>query len=251
MITCAIIDDEPPALEILEKYIQRVPFLQHVASFDSSVDAALALKAQAVDLIFLDIHMPELSGLQLVKLLSGHGKIIFTTAHRQYALDAFEYNVLDYLLKPISFERFLAAVHKAQQNIAHHEAPIPLSESVPNPVATLESDPEAYIFVKINNKVVKVFLNQILYLEGLGNYVGIHTFGERLVVHCSIKDLAAHLPSEKFMRVHKSYLIAVELIKSVEGNQLFLEGGNIACSVPLGAAYREAFFQYLQRKMVN
>jgi two-component system, LytTR family, response regulator len=251
MITCTIIDDEPPALEILEKYIQRVPFLQLVASFDSSVDAALALKAKPVDLILLDIHMPELSGLQLVKLLSGHSKIIFTTAHRQYALDGFEYNILDYLLKPISFERFLAAVHKVRQNIAYTETNIPPSESKSSLAATIETDSEAYIFVKINTKVVKVFLNQILYLEGLGNYVGIHTFSERLVVHCSIKDIATHLPSEKFMRVHKSYLIAVELIKSVEGNQLFLEGGNTYCSVPLGAAYREAFYQYLQKKMVN
>jgi two-component system, LytTR family, response regulator len=244
MITCAIIDDEPPAIEILEKYVQRVPFLQHVASYDSSVDAALVLKTKPVDLIFLDIHMPELSGLQMAKLLNRVSKVIFTTAHRQYALDAYEHQVVDYLLKPIAFERFLAAVQKVQEGFAQ-APPMELA------VKPTEKENEPHIFVKTNNKIIRILLKDLFYLEGLGNYVTLHTLSERLVIHGSIKDFEAHLPTDQFMRVHKSYLISVKHIKSVEGNQIFLENPLGRCEIPLGAAYRAGFLRYVQHKMVN
>jgi DNA-binding LytR/AlgR family response regulator len=244
MFTCAIIDDEPPAIEILENYVQKIPFLNHIASFDSAVEAAIALKAKPVDLVFVDIHMPELSGVQLVKLLNGLSKIIFTTAHRQYALEGYDYHIVDYLLKPIAFERFLAAVQKLPQAAA---LPYP-QESM----SAIESKMAETIFVKTQNKIVQIALAEIVYIEGLGNYLTLHCTTERFVVHGAIKDFEERLPAAQFKRVHKSYLIAIDRIKAVEGNQILLSHmPHQPVKIPLGAAYRTAFMRYLQERILN
>jgi two-component system, LytTR family, response regulator len=238
-LNCIVVDDEPPAIEILEKYIEKLPFLNRIASFDNSVEASIALQKQAVDLVFLDIQMPELSGIQLVKLLRGKCKIIFTTAHSQYAIDGFDNNVVDYLLKPIAFERFFQACQKVMET-----SPTPLSQ-------INERLNEAYIFVKTQNKYVKLFLYEIVYVESMGNYLTVFTLNDKIVLHGSIRDFAAKIPDTQFIRVHKSYIIATEYIKSVEGNQILLNYGKNEVKIPLGEVFRGVFYQFLNSKVVN
>jgi DNA-binding LytR/AlgR family response regulator len=238
-INCIVVDDEPPAIEILEKYIEKLPFLNRIASYDNSVEASIALQTQAVDLVFLDIQMPELSGIQLVKLLKGKSKVIFTTAHSQYAIEGYDNNVVDYLLKPISFERFFQACQKVMATM-----PTPLLQ-------TNERPNEAYIFVKIQNKYVKLFLYEIVYIESMGNYLTVVTLNDKIVLHGSIRDFAAKIPETQFIRVHKSYIIATEYIKSVEGNQILLNYGKSEVKIPLGEVFRGIFYQFLNSKVVN
>lgn len=237
-INCIVVDDEPPAIEILEKYIEKLPFLNRIASFDNSVEASIALQTQSLDLVFSDIQMPELSGIQLVKLLKGKCKVIFTTAHSQYAIDGYDNNVVDYLLKPISFERFFQACQKIMATTS-----VPLSQ-------TNERPNEAYIFVKTQNKYVKLFLYEIVYVESMGNYLTVFTLNDKIVLHSSIRDFAAKIPETQFIRVHKSYIIATEYIKSVEGNQILLNYGKNEVKIPLGEVFRGVFYQFLNSKMV-
>lgn len=239
MITCAVIDDEPPAIDILENYIRKVPFLQHTASYDNPLDASAALSRQCPDLIFLDVQMPELSGVQLVRLLAGKTKVIFTTAHSHYAVDAYENNVVDYLLKPISFERFL----KASQRV--FESFPPLLPSQPEPAI------DDYVFVKTQHKFVRVPLGEIVYLEGLGNYVSLYTTSERFIVHTSIRDWEERLSAARFVRVHKSHLVSLDYVKSVEGNQITVVQNEKTHTIPIGDMFRTAFYQLLNRKTVN
>ncbi|MCU0355774.1 MAG: LytTR family transcriptional regulator DNA-binding domain-containing protein [Cytophagales bacterium] len=240
MITCVVIDDEPPAIEILENHIRKVPFLKHTASYDNPVEAAAALSRQCPDLVFLDVQMPELSGVQLVRLLAGKSKVVFTTAHSQYAVDAYENNVADYLLKPISFERFL----KASQRVFESFPPV-----VPGQPEAAPADD--YVFIKSQHKFVRVPLCEIVYLEGLGNYVSLYTPSERFIVHSSLRDLEEKLPAARFIRVHKSYLVSLDHVKSVEGNQITLACQDRECVVPIGEVFRTAFYQLLNRKTVS
>jgi DNA-binding LytR/AlgR family response regulator len=239
MITCVVIDDEPPAIEVLENYIQRVSFLKHTASYDNPVEASAALVRQCPDLIFLDVQMPELSGVQLVRLLAGKSKVVFTTAHSQYAVDAYENNVVDYLLKPISFERFLKAAQKVFEAF-----PMVL----PHPAEPATDD---YVFVKTQHKFVRVPLCEIVYLEGLGNYISLHTRSEKYVIHGAIRDWEGRLPTARFVRVHKSYLVSLDYIKSVEGNQITLAHEVKEFVVPIGDAFRTVFYQLLNQKTMN
>jgi two-component system, LytTR family, response regulator len=239
-LNCIVVDDEPPAIEILEKYIEKLPFLNRIASFDNSVEASIALQTQPVDLAFLDIQMPELSGVQLVKLLKGKCKVIFTTAHSQYAIDGYDHNVVDYLLKPIAFERFFQACQKVMET------------TLITPIApTIERPNDAYIFVKTQNKYLKIFLYEIVYVESMGNYLTVFTLNEKLVLYGSIKDFAAKIPETQFIRVHKSYIVATEYIKSVEGNQILLGFGKNEVKIPLGEVFRAVFYQFLNSKVVN
>ncbi len=240
MISCFIVDDEEGALNILRTFIEKTPFLQLAGSSTNPLEALSLLQSQPVDLLFLDIHMPELSGLDVVRLLKGKVKVVFTTAYSEFAVESFELEAIDYLLKPIAFERFLKAAQKA------------LNTSIePSDRWRPEENADDYIFVKTESKgkMTKVKLSDIIYIEGMKNYVAIHTEREQVVTLLNIKDLEDRLPARRFMRVHKSYIVALSKIQALDGNHIFFQG--MKAHVPLGETYRTGFFATLQEKVMN
>ena len=206
-LNCIIIDDEPLARKGLREYIQDVDFLQLVAEFDSPLKATEALTNQKIDLMFLDIHMPKITGIEFLRSLQHPPQVVLTTAYPQYAVDGFDLNVLDYLVKPISFDRFLKAAMKAKDMIGKMTV-----AGAPN------SNAEDYVFIKADNKLVKIFYNDILYVEALQNYVTIHTANKKYITYLTFKSMEESLPADQFVRVHKSYLVAASKIESIEGN---------------------------------
>ena len=238
MITCLIVDDEQGALDILTMFVDRTPFLQLIGTTTNPLEAIALMQSQPADLIFLDIHMPQLSGIDFMKLLNGKSKVILTTAYNEFAVQGFELEALDYLLKPIAFERFLKAAQKALNAIAQ---PVP-QQQLP--------EKDDYIFVKTESKgkMSKINFDEIVYVEGMKNYVSIYTHEFCIVTLLNIKDLEDKLPAKQFMRVHKSYIIALNKIRALDGNQILLK--NIKAYVPLGDTYRPAFFQALQEKIM-
>jgi two-component system, LytTR family, response regulator len=241
MINCLIIDDEQAAIDVLKIYIKGVSSLNLVAESLGPVGALEIVYTQKIDLIFIDIQMPELSGLDFIKLTKGRSKFILTTAYKQYALEGYEYNVVDYLLKPISFERFLQAIQKVQDTM------IPVS--TPQEIQIISnSKSEDYIFIKTDNRMQKVNFAEILYVEGLGNYVTVHTTKGKFVTLLNVKDLEENLPSEMFMRVHRSYIISLGKIEFVEGNQIFLDKDTF---IPLGETYKNQLWAALDSKIIS
>jgi two-component system LytT family response regulator len=241
MINCLIIDDEQAAIDVLKIYIKGIPSLKLVAESLGPVEALEIVYTQKIDLIFIDIQMPELSGLDFIKLTKGRSKFILTTAYKQYALEGYEHNVVDYLLKPISFERFLQAIQKVQDKIIPVILP---QEQLP----TTNSKSEDYVFIRTDNRMQKVNFAEILFVEGLGNYVMIHTTKGKFVTLLNVKDLEENLPSEMFMRVHRSYIISLGKIEFVEGNQIFLDKDT---SIPLGETYKNQLWAALDSKIIS
>jgi len=239
MLSCFVIDDEPAAIDILTNYIEKTPFLNLVGSTNNPIEAIQLLQNQKIDLVFLDIQMPYLSGLDLMKVIQGKSKVILTTAHSEYALEGFEQDALDYLLKPIPFERFLKAAQKALYNSA-------FATSAWQAPATEDE----YIFVKTEKgKMIRINFDEIMYVEGLKNYLSIYTKEDRIITLLNVKDLEERLPPKKFMRVHKSYIVSLDRIKAVDGNQILLK--DMKAYVPLGETYRTVFFQTLQQYVMN
>ncbi|TDB68861.1 LytR/AlgR family response regulator transcription factor [Arundinibacter roseus] len=245
-INCLIVDDEQGALDILTHYIQKTPFLNLTAACLGPMEALDKVYSEPVDLIFLDIHMPELSGIDFIKLLKGRARVILTTAYSEYALEGYELSVLDYLLKPISFDRFLKAVQKAREQI--ESTSLPVSENAPAATTLPVPEEEDYIFVKVDARVQKVKFQDILYVEGLGNYVSIYTPSERIVTLLTMKDVEERLPARQFMRIHRSYILSLDRINYIEGNQVFIDKKT---SLPLGETYRDRFFKALEEKMMT
>ena len=241
MINCLIIDDEQAAIDVLKIYIKNVPSLNLVAESLGPVEALEIVYTQKIDLIFIDIQMPELSGLDFIKLTKGRSKFILTTAYKQYALEGYEHNVVDYLLKPISFERFLQAIQKVQDMMIPVMSP---QEQQPKTI----SKSEDYVFIKTDNRMQKVKFAEILFVEGLGNYVTIHTTKGKFITLLNVKDLEENLPSEMFMRVHRSYIISLGKIEFVEGNQIFLDKDT---SIPLGETYKNQLWAALDSKIIS
>lgn len=240
MISCLIVDDEQSAIDILSNFIEKTPFLTLVGSTTNPMDALVLLQQQPVDLVFLDIHMPQLSGLDVMPLLKGKSKVVLTTAYSEFAVTGFELEALDYLLKPIAFERFLKAAQKA------------LNSSI-EPSVRWQSEPNQndYIFVKTENKgkMTKIDFNSIIYVEGMKNYVSIATTDENILTLLNIKDLEDRLPPQLFMRVHKSYIVSMDKIRAIDGNQILFK--DIKAYVPLGDTYRTSFFNVLQEKVMS
>jgi DNA-binding LytR/AlgR family response regulator len=238
MICCLIVDDEQGAIDILSQFVAKTPFLELVASTTNPVEALRLVATQPIDLVFLDIHMPQLSGLDVMPLLTGKCQVILTTAYSEFALKGFELEALDYLLKPIAFERFVKAAQKA------------LKAQAP-PAPPLALPPDNYIFVKLESKgkMRKVSFEDIVYVEGLKNYVSIYTEQERIITLLNIKDLQERLPAAQFMRVHKSYIVSLTKIKALDGNLILFQDGK--ASAPLGDTYRSGFFEALQRHVVG
>ena len=204
-IKCILTDDEPFARKGLQGYIEKIDFLELKGVCENAVELNSLLKQQAVDLLFLDIEMPYITGIDFLKSLSDPPKIIFTTAYEKYAVQGFELEVLDYLLKPISFERFLKAANKAFDFFQ-------LQKSM--------AAAQDYIFVKADNKLEKINFTDILFAEAMENYVAIHTKDKKIITHLTLKMLQEKLPAQQFIQPHKSYIIAIDKINAIEGNIL-------------------------------
>jgi DNA-binding LytR/AlgR family response regulator len=240
MIKCLIIDDEESAVNVLATYIDKVPFLELVETFNDPLVALKSIHRMDVDLVFLDIHMPNLSGLEFMKLIDTRAKVIFTTAYSEFAIQGFEQNAVDYLLKPITFERFLKSANRAYNEIT------PVAE--PEAAGTATTGSGDYIFLKAEakGKIIKVHFKDILYVEGLKNYVTVHTFSnEAIVVYMTFNQIEAVLPAS-FLRIHKSYIVSIDNIKSVDGNTIILTNKQ---TVPIGATYKETFMNKLQTRI--
>jgi DNA-binding LytR/AlgR family response regulator len=236
-LSCLVVDDEPLAREILEKYISDCPMLDLKASCSNAFEAIDILEKGDIQLVFLDINMPKLSGISMIRTLENPPEIIFSTAYPEYAVEGFELDAVDFLVKPFSFERFMKSVNKAckrneMQGIRSSEAS--LGES-------------AYLVVKADGKIYRLHLAEILLLEALGDYVRIHTGSAIITTHDTLKNLKKSLPGDLFMRVHRSYIIALDKIHFLEGNRLRIGEQDI----PLGHSYRDHLLQYLQRKSKN
>lgn len=232
-LKCIIVDDEPLALEVLEAYIERIEGLELVAKCENAVKAFDALKKLPVDLIFLDIQMPKLTGIDFLKVLNPAPKVIFTTAYREYALESYELNVIDYLLKPIAFNRFMMAVNKAMDGTVEYEESTEES-------GTLRND-HPYIFLKADRKMVKVYLKDILYIESLKDYVRIKTLEKEIVSLQKISYLEQKLPEELFMRIHRSFIVPIKKIEAFSNHAVEVGGKEL----PIGRNYKNQVLDIL------
>lgn len=228
MIKCLAIDDEPLALELLEDNISKVPFLQLMAACDNVKDAMKVMQQNQVDLIFLDIQMPGLTGLQFIESMTEKPMIILITAYKQYALDGYNLDVLDYLVKPVSLDRFIKACNKANQ----------LFELKSGRKSGVLSTRQEYIFVNADYKLIKITLSDIIYIEGLKDYIKIHLKSAQnpVVTRMPIKTIEEQLPPEQFIRIHKSYIVSVSFITAIRKSSVFVD----SLELPLGDTYREA-----------
>ena len=233
MIKCMVVDDKPLAIDVLTHYISKMPDLTLSFSTQNPIEALNRVMEGGIDLVFLDIQMPELSGLQFMKIIKGKCLVILTTAYAEYALEGFDHDAVDYLLKPVSFERFYKAVEKVQiirRGLSEKELPdatVPKKETGVQP-----------IFVKTEYKLVRVNVEDILYVKGLQNYVSIHTTTEKITSLQTMKKIEEQLPADRFIRVHKSYIVAINKIDSIERNRIWI-GGDI---IVVGQVYRKAFY---------
>lgn len=236
-IKCIIVEDEPLARKLLADYISKVSSLQLVAICSNSLEAMEALKREPIDLMFLDIQMPEITGISLLKILNTRPLVVLTTAYSEYALESYELDVVDYLLKPITLERFLKAVDKVHQRLA-----------LPQPVAHVSEKPASdFIFVKDGTKLVKVKLNEVLYVEGLKDYVIIHTSQQKIVSLQRLKSLEEQLPSNQFFRVHHSYIINLQAIETVHKGEVQI-GDSL---IPISESYRKTFKEFIDRNQIQ
>lgn len=221
-IRCLIVDDEPPALEVLRSHIANTPLLEVAGECHNAMGAFDFLQRQQVDLLFLDIQMPKLLGTDLVKALSDPPKVIFTTAHREYALDGFDLNAVDFLLKPISFDRFLKAVQKAM----HTDIRLPKSDEL--------AESPRFLYFRADRKMVKVFIDDVTHIEGLKDYVKIYNGTTQLITKQTITAVEEMLPAEEFIRVHRSFIVSLNKITSFSPHAVFIGKEEI----PIGPLYR-------------
>ena len=224
--TCVIIEDEPLALEKTKSFVDKVPFLQLSATFDNALSGLTYLNSNKVDVLFLDINMDELSGIELLESTKINSQVIVTTAYQEYALKGYELKITDYLLKPFTFNRFLQAVNKAQENLSHRAT---------------ESAPE-FIFVKTENRLEKIMLNEILFIEGMRDYRRIHTLNKKIMTLQNFSEFEKLIPPSVICRVHKSYMVALNKIVSIERGRIKIADQLI----PISETYKDAFYQLIQ-----
>jgi two-component system, LytTR family, response regulator len=236
MINCIIVDDEQHAIDILEHYIKQTPQLNLAGSFTNPLDALAVLRQQKIDLVFLDIQMPELSGIDFIKTIQGKSKVILTTAYSEFALEGYDLYVVDYLLKPIRLPRFLTAVQKATEQLGIGDTPG-------------DAGTDDYMFVKTESKgkLVKIDFADIDLIESMKNYVAIHRNGQKVLVYTSMKELEDRLPKKQFLRVHKSFIIPIANITGIEGNLVRLK--NITLDVVIGENYKTELMEIIKGKM--
>jgi len=231
LINCIIVDDEPMAREILHTHLQKIDFVNIVGSCKNAMEAYSMLNSKIINLVFLDINMPEVSGLSLAKSINKNVKVIFTTAYREYAVDGFNLEAVDYLLKPISFERLLQALNKCNKNST--KAPIGLEGTA--------SDENNFVFVRSDRKMVKINFQEINYIESLSDYVKIYLQDRTIVTREKISNIEAKLPSKQFLRIHRSYIVAISKINSFTNE--FVEIDTKA--VPISRSYKTSVLNAL------
>jgi DNA-binding LytR/AlgR family response regulator len=236
-LSCLIVDDEELARTLLENYVNRLPYLNLVGKCSNPIEALQLLQNQSVDLIFLDIQMPEMIGTDFLKSLSHKPMVVFTTAYAEYALEGYELNVVDYLLKPFPFERFLKAVNKAS-DLSKLKSNIESTSIISSEDAATEKN---YILVKSEHKVHRIYYNDILYIQSMREYVAYYTPKGRILSLGSLKKLEVDLPQSQFLRIHKSYIISRAKASTLEGNMVHVGKEKI----PIGASYREDVLKLL------
>ena len=230
---CIIVDDEPLARELIRGHVLKLENFEIIAECDTAMKAMDILRRHSVDLMFLDIKMPQMTGIDFLKNLKKPPRVIITTAYSQYALDGFELDVVDYLMKPVTFERFFKAVNKYYQS--GHPEPVELENG--NGISE-----NAFIYVKENKRIIKIYLKEIEFIEGLNEYIRIHTDNRRVVVKSSLQLIEQKLPSEAFIRIHKSYIIAIPRIRAFNATTIELENAKLR----IGRNYKNQVFNALQ-----
>ena len=239
-INCIAIDDEPLALEIIRDYCSKVPFLNLIRTFDNAVESIEFIRNNKLDLLFLDIQMEDLTGIQLLHALKYRPHVIFTTAYESYAIQGFELDVIDYLLKPISFERFVKSADKVYEKMYADE----MLKVKTEPVGTAAPSEEAFFFVKTETRMEKVRYADVLYIEGMGDYWRIITTNKKIMTLLNYKKLEEILPSKQFIRVHKSFIVAIDKIESIERNRIKIADRLI----PVSETYHKQFFDQIEKR---
>lgn len=232
---CIIIDDEPLARELIRGHVQKMENFEIVAECANAMEAMDKLRNNNIDLMFLDIKMPQISGIEFLKTLKNPPKVIITTAFSQYALEGFELDVVDYLMKPVTFERFFKAVNKYFATRSNQEISLENENSI---------DDHAFIYVKENKKIIKIYLKEIHFIEGLNEYIRIHTDTRRVVIKSSLQAIEKKLPPELFIRVHKSYIVSIPRIRAFNATTIELENAKVR----IGRNYKNQVFSALQFK---
>lgn len=237
-LTCMIVDDEPLAVRLLESYVEKTPDLQLLASFTDSITAINAVKEQKTDLLFLDIQMPNLDGMELAHSLPAETRVIFTTAFKEYAFESYEVNALDFLLKPIRYNKFLNAVEKAKK------------QKLPQKEAILSSTQQNTVFIRVDGEWRNVVIDKIIYVSCIKDYVMFYLDDETrpLITHLTMKAVEQMLPSEKFLRIHRSYIVAIDKIRKIDRNDCVYIGKEII-HVPDG--YQQAFQNFIETRSFN
>jgi len=233
-LSCIIVDDEPVARKILQEFVEQLPFLDLQGKFENAGKAEMFLKQNKTDLIFLDIEMPKVSGLEFLQKMNTESMVILTTAFPQYALEGYELDIIDYLLKPFAFNRFLKAVHKARDFYQ-------MKTSTNSPL------PSTYIFVKSEKRIEKLELSEILYAESIGNYVSIVTGNKKIIAYITMKSLESQLPTDVFIKVHQSFLVNASKIEAIEGNEIRMG----TRSLPISRNYRDSVMKIVQQRLLK
>jgi DNA-binding LytR/AlgR family response regulator len=236
---CTVIDDEPYALDLMRGYVAKTPFLELTECFSNPFKALSFLTSTRVDLIFLDINMPEVTGIQLIKSLPTPPKVIFTTAYPEFAAESYEYNAIDYLLKPVRYERFLKAVNKAAEFLNQNGLSLPAAEVADERLAD--------IVIKSGTRFIKIDPNEILYVEGAGNYMIFHTAGQKIMALLTMQEVIESLPADLFIRIHKSFIVSLKHIDMIENHDVRIHG----IDLPIGNTYQEQFLKRIGNKDKN
>lgn len=238
MITCIAIDDEPLALKQIKGYIDKTPFLLLESSFSSAIKALEYLQENEVDLMFVDINMPDLSGIEFVKSLTNKGKVIFTTAYREYAYDGFQLDAADYIVKPIGYSEFLKAVNKVKDRYFNEK----------NEVHSIQNN-EQFLFIKSEYKIVRIDFNSIKYIEGMSDYIRIHLDNQKPIMTLSgIKNILKSLPQDIFMQVHRSYIVNLNEVKAIERNRIIFDNN---VYIPVSEKYKDSFQFFLDNNFLK
>jgi two-component system LytT family response regulator len=234
-IRCLVVDDEPPAREVLRRYIDQLPMLQFVGECGNAIDAIKFLQDESVDLVFLDVRMPQLNGNELLKVIRHPPPVIFTTAHPEYALEGYDLDVMDFLLKPIRFDRFLKAVNKIVQLNGHR--------SIESAQVVEEQKRESFVYFRCERKMIKVMLNDILYIESMKDYVKVYTGSGMLITKQSITSVEAMLPEKTFIRTHRSFIVSADKIKTFTSELI----GIGTAEIPIGKLFRNQVMKLLEK----
>jgi two-component system, LytTR family, response regulator len=239
MIKCVIIDDEQPAINVLKKYISRLPNLKLVGTETNPLLGIEIIKTELPDVVFLDIQMDEMNGIEVMKIIGDNTKVIFCTAYSEFAVTSYELDALDYLMKPIDFNRFVKSVQRVTDTLSHQ--PSSFSEALLND----------YIFVKAGQrgKMLKIDLDDIDYVEAMNNYIAFHRGSQKTLAYLTMRELEERLPSSEFMRIHKSYIVSLKQISSMENNELILKKDQ--SRIPIGANYKEIFLKRMEQKLMR